>query len=176
MYVSIWTTRLASDTAAVVSDSVFFELDSAAPHVMVLVYPVDEVSGNKLLYDVARHNFSTFVVSDFDLEPMNFGRLGLLVVKGFANFDEIVRYRRILEDDPELQLPAQVRPVMISVDDLKEFFYRQQYLVGIDRLYKIIGYLVAYSLIHDILLLALGYEHDRYMRSYTFYSVKSLKT
>ncbi len=112
-----WTTRLASDTAAVVSDSVFFELDSAAPHVMVLVYPVDEVSGNKLLYDVARHNFSTFVVSDFDLEPMNFGRLGLLVVKGFANFDEIVRYRRILEDDPELQLPAQVRPVMISVDD-----------------------------------------------------------
>ncbi len=84
---------------------------------MVLVYPVDEVSGNKLLYDVARHNFSTFVVSDFDLEPMNFGRLGLLVVKGFANFDEIVRYRRILEDDPELQLPAQVRPVMISVDD-----------------------------------------------------------
>ncbi len=113
----VWTTRLAADSAVIASDSVAFALDRDTPHLMVLVYPVDEVSGNKLLYDIARHNFSTFVVSDFDLEPMNFGRLGLLVVKGFANFDELARYRSMLETDSELQLLGQVKPVMISVDD-----------------------------------------------------------
>ncbi len=113
----VWTTRLASDSAAAASDSVVFALDRDTPHLMVLVYPADEVSGNQLLYDIARHNFSTFVVSDFDLEPMNFGRLGLLVVKGFANFDELARYRSMLDSDPQLKLPGQVKPVMISVDD-----------------------------------------------------------
>ncbi len=39
------------------------------------------------------------------------------------------------------------------------FFQRQQYLVGVYRLYQVIGYLASYGLIHDVLLLALG-NHD----------------
>ena len=53
------------------------------------------------------------MVKDYDLEPMNFGRLGLLLVKGFANFDELVHYRSVMASG--LDLPDNVRPVMISV-------------------------------------------------------------
>ena len=54
------------------------------------------------------------MVRDFDIEPMNFGRLGLLVIKGFANFGELNHYKRVLEADKELKIPKGVRPVMIS--------------------------------------------------------------
>lgn len=101
------------DSIDVAGDSVSFDLNPEEPQLLVLVYPTDEVSGNQLLFDVARHNFSSFVVKDYDLEPMNFGRLGLLLVKGFANFDELVHYRSVMASG--LELPKNVRPVMISV-------------------------------------------------------------
>ena len=100
-------------------DSPVFEVDAATPQLMVFMFPASETTANKLLYDVARHNFSTFLVSDFDLELMNLGRLGLLVVKGFTNFEEIARYRRVLEQDAGFELPPQVRPLMISVSDFR---------------------------------------------------------
>ena len=75
------------------------------------------MAANDLLFRVARHNFNSFVVSDFDLEVMNFGRLGLLIVKGFANLSELNNYRRVTAESATLQLPPQVRPVIISVAD-----------------------------------------------------------
>ena len=54
---------------------------------------------------------------DFDLEQMTFGSLGLLVIKGFANFEELSHYKRLLEEDTDLVLPPQVRRVMITVDN-----------------------------------------------------------
>ncbi|MCM1332316.1 MAG: tetratricopeptide repeat protein [Bacteroides sp.] len=109
----LWDMRLGNDSLSVEGDSVEFDLNPDDPQLLVLVYPTYEVSGNQLLFDVARHNFSSFVVKDYDLEPMNFGRLGLLLVKGFANFDELVHYRSVMASG--LELPDNVRPVMISV-------------------------------------------------------------
>lgn len=111
----IWDLRLGNDSTDISADSIAFDLNPGEPQLLVLVYPTDEVSGNQLLFDVARHNFGSFVVKDFDLEPMNFGRLGLLLVKGFANFEELIHYRKVMESDAGLVLPPQVRPVMISV-------------------------------------------------------------
>ena len=115
----IWATRLTGDTTKVAEGKEVtpFKEVPDSPHVYVLVYPTDSVSANQLLYDVARHNFSHFVVKDFDLEQMTFGRLGLLVIKGFANFDELSHYKRVLEENVDLEIPAQVRQVMISVDN-----------------------------------------------------------
>lgn len=109
----LWDLRLGNDSVSIAGDSIEFDLNPDDPQLLVLVYPTDEVSGNQLLFDVARHNFNSFVVKDYDLEPMNFGRLGLLLVKGFANFDELVHYRSVMASG--LELPADVRPVMISV-------------------------------------------------------------
>lgn len=115
----IWATRLTGDTTAVAADREVTPFKDApdSPHVYVMVYPTDSVSANQLLYDVARHNFSRFVVKDFDLEQMTFGPLGLLVIKGFSNFEELSHYKRVLEENTELVIPEQVRQVMISVDN-----------------------------------------------------------
>lgn len=120
----IWDLRLGNDSLAVPSDSVAFDLNPAEPQLLALVFPTDEVAANQLLFDVARHNFSSFVVKDFELEQMNFGRLGLLLVKGFANFEELVHYRKVLEADEQLNLPPQVRPVMISVKNFDTLLHQ----------------------------------------------------
>jgi hypothetical protein len=48
---------------------------------------------------------------------MNFGCLGLLVVKGLDNFKEATHYRSLFEQDQTINVPRQVRYVIISVDN-----------------------------------------------------------
>ena len=73
----LWDLRLGNDSVFNENDSITFDLNPDVPQLLVLVYPTDEVNANQLLYDVAYHNFSAFVVRDFDPEQMNFGRLGV---------------------------------------------------------------------------------------------------
>ena len=90
-----------------------FERDPNSPQYLVFAFPRDSVSANQVLYDVARFNFSSFVVKDFDLEPMSFGNIGLLVVKGFANMRELDHYRDVMTRS-DFRLPDAVRPITIS--------------------------------------------------------------
>ena len=113
----IWSTRLSNDStsmADVERQLTPFSEDLDKPQLFILVYSTDSVSSRQLLYDVARHNFSSFVVKDFDLEQMSFGNLGLLIVKGFANYREVTHYRTVFEQDEQLVLPPAVHPVIIS--------------------------------------------------------------
>lgn len=111
----VWDTRLSNDSTAAASDSVpRFEVDAESPQLLVLLYPIDVISPNALLYDIARHNFMSFAVRDFDLEQMNFGRLGLLIIKGFANIREMNHYMSVLNENRGFKLPPEVRPVIIS--------------------------------------------------------------
>jgi len=115
----LWTTRLSNDTTPQDLERKFtpFNEDNDKPQVFILLYPTDSVSSNMLLYEVARHNFNTFVVKDYDMEQMNFGTLGLLVVKTFQNFEEAAHYRTVFEQDQSLNIPRQVHYVIISVDN-----------------------------------------------------------
>ncbi|MDE6756702.1 MAG: hypothetical protein K2J66_06115, partial [Muribaculaceae bacterium] len=111
----LWETRLGDNTEAADSDNPLeFDLNPDEEQLFILLYPTDRVAPNQLLYDIARHNFTSFVVKDFDLEQMNFGRLGLLIIKPFANVAEVNHYRSVLQADAALQMPAEVRPVVIS--------------------------------------------------------------
>lgn len=113
----LWDTRLGNDSIPTDSAGLTFDLNPNTSQLLVLLYPTDEVNPNALLFEVARHNFSSFVVKDFDLEQMNFGRLGLLLVKGFANVNEINHYLKVMNSSTQFTLPPQVRPVIISVDN-----------------------------------------------------------
>ena len=111
----IWDTRLTADSTAVDSEAeLAFTLDPQSRQLLVMLFPTDSVSSNLLLYEIARHNFRSFVVKDFELEPMNFGRLGMIVIRDFANMDELDHYRRVMAASPDFRLPAGVRPVVIS--------------------------------------------------------------
>ncbi len=111
----LWTMRLSNDTLQLAPDGTpaNFERDPDKPQLLVLVFPRDSVNANQLLYDVARFNFSSFVVKDFDLEPMSFGEIGMLIIRGFNNMRELEHYRSVMESN-DFRLPPEVRPVEIS--------------------------------------------------------------
>ena len=116
----LWDIRLGNDSTATAADSTAqFQISDDSPQLLVFIYPTDSVNGNELLYNVARHNFQSFVVKDFDLEPMNFGRLGMLVVKGFDNLKELNHYRRVMAASPTFRLPRGVMPVAISAENFQ---------------------------------------------------------
>lgn len=114
----LWDTPLTVDSLdGEVADSLAFTLDPDSPQFVVLLYPTDKVNANELLYNVAYFNFNTFTVKDFDLEQMNFGMLGLLIVSGFDNQAQVDRYRRLMADSPLLHLPPEVRTIEISKEN-----------------------------------------------------------
>jgi hypothetical protein len=117
------------------TDSIAFDLNPDEPQLFIFIYPTDEVSANQLLYDVARHNFSVFVVKDFDLETINFGQLGLLIVKGFTNFEEAAHYRSLIDSDTRLILPKEVSNVIISE---KNFNTLLQNGASLDRYFRFV--------------------------------------
>ncbi len=113
----IWDIPLSNDSTAVSDGELQFKLDPETDQILVLLYPTDQVSANQLLYDIARINFTSFAIRDFDLEQMNFGRLGMLIIKPFANLQQLNRYIAVLADNPAVILPRAVRPVIISQSD-----------------------------------------------------------
>lgn len=115
----IWDMRLSNDSTAVAEGEAGFTIAPSKPQLLVMTFATDEVSSNALLYEIARHNFRSFVVKDFDLEQLNFGRLGMIVIHGFDNMDELDHYRRVMASSSEFKLPPGVRPVVISDDNFK---------------------------------------------------------
>ena len=115
----LWTTRLSNDTTPQALERTFtpFAEDNDKTQVFILLYPLDSINGNMLLFEVARHNFNAFKVKDYDIEQMNFGTLGLLVVKGLDNFNEAKHYRSLFEKDQSITIPRQVHYVIISADN-----------------------------------------------------------
>ena len=112
----IWDLRLSANQDEPMADDgqpANFERDPNKPQYLVIAFPRDSVNANQLLYELARFNFSSFVVKDFDLEPMSFGNIGLIVVKGFDNLRQLERYRTVMGES-DFQLPEGARPIMIS--------------------------------------------------------------
>lgn len=117
----IWDTRLGSDSTAVASDGPLeFDLSPDKSQLLVMLFPTDRVAANQLLYEIARFNFRSFAVKDFDIELMNFGRLGMVVIRGFDNMEQLNYYRRLMGESPEFRLMAGVRPVVISDENFKK--------------------------------------------------------
>ena len=112
----IWDLRLTNDSTTMAADSTAaqFELNPDARQKLVFTFDTDRVPTNELLFDIARHNFRSFVVKDFDLEQMNFGRLGMVIVSGFENQAELDHYRRVMADSEDFSLRPGVRPIAIS--------------------------------------------------------------
>ncbi|MDE6813318.1 MAG: hypothetical protein K2J28_05740, partial [Duncaniella sp.] len=117
----LWDIRLSNDSTATGDGSeIEFVLEPDEPHYLVLLFSTENISPNQLLFAVARHNFTTYMVRDFDLEVMNFGPLGLLVIKGFRNEGELNHYRSLLAQDHGVIIPEGVRPVQISKSNFEK--------------------------------------------------------
>ncbi len=115
----LWATRLSNDSTATNAEKKFtpFKEGKDKPQLFIYAFSTDSVSANQLLYEVAKHNFTSFVVKDFELEQMTFGEIGLLVVKGFANYAEVAHYRQVMDADTAKVIPAQAHPIIISKEN-----------------------------------------------------------
>lgn len=110
----IWNMSLTNDTTGVSNDSTArFTNDPDSAQYIVLAFPRDSVNANALLFDVAKFNFSSFVVRDFDMEPLSFAEIGLIVIKGFKNRKESQYYLSVM-DERGPELPQGTRSIMIS--------------------------------------------------------------
>ena len=116
-----WETKLGNDSVANAnaSKAAEFTINEQEPHYLVLLFPTDVISANQLLFEVARHNFTAFPIKSFDLELMNFDKLGLVIIKGCRNLEELKQYRKIMDESADFKLPPQVRPVEISESNFK---------------------------------------------------------
>jgi tetratricopeptide (TPR) repeat protein len=99
------------------------------PFVFMLVFQPDSVEQNQLLYEMARFNFSNFLVRNFDLniEPMS-ATVSRLLISGFLNYDEALQYTHQLYASEELSdLLRHCRSLIISETNLALMGTRYSY-------------------------------------------------
>lgn len=116
---NIWATRNKT-----LSDSAQLKAKPLSPErntqfVFMLAYQPGSVNENKLLYQVAKYNFTSYLVRDFDIAIDDDNYLHRLRVSGFRNYDEALLYSRgLLAQTPILKLMGKVRPFIISTENL----------------------------------------------------------
>lgn len=117
---SIWSRRgmaLAEDS---VGGQDTLSTERYCNFVFLMAYPKDSLNEDRLLYELARYNFSSFLVRNFDIEVTEDNGIGEMIVRGFLSFDEAHAYTQKLYTDPVMsEILRRVRVILISEDNLK---------------------------------------------------------
>ncbi|MBO7437166.1 MAG: tetratricopeptide repeat protein [Bacteroidaceae bacterium] len=72
------------------------------PFIFLLAYPEGELNQNQLLFEVARFNFTNYMMRNFDISFETQQGIGMMIVGEFLNFDEAYVYQRNLYDDADM--------------------------------------------------------------------------
>ena len=88
----VWSLRTAKTaTDSLKNDTLSIERD--VNHVFLLAYQPDSVNQNQLLYEMAKHNFSNYLVRNFEIvtdqDPNGLCRM---IISGFLSYDEARQY------------------------------------------------------------------------------------
>ena len=97
----VWSRRditLAEDSTATDTLSVERNTD----FLFIVAYEADSVNENQLLYELARYNFTNFMVRNFELNIEKEGFVHRLIVGGFLSYDEALQYARQLRSSQEM--------------------------------------------------------------------------
>lgn len=115
----VWTRRTAvlADSDSIKAKT--FDTERNTEFVFMLAYVPDSVDENKLLYQMAKVNFTHYVVRNFDLAIEDANGLRRMVVRGFRNYDEALQYARGLSEQAGLQqLLSGCKAIVISDKNL----------------------------------------------------------
>lgn len=86
----------------------------------LLVYSPDSLDENKLLFELARFNFTNFIVRNFDVTIEEFDGLHRMRVSGFMSYDEALQYARQLHSNRNVNaLARKARSIVISDANLE---------------------------------------------------------
>ena len=116
----VWSRR--DITMATVSDSTTTDTLSTERNtgfLYILVYEPDSVNENQLLFELARYNFTNFLVRNFDLQVEAEGSLHRMLVSGFLSYDEALQYARKLHATEAMKpVLGHCRSLVISEQNL----------------------------------------------------------
>ena len=101
----------------------------------ILAYNPDSLGGpglteNQLLFEMARHNFTNFLVRNFDIQLDGGYDIRRMTVSGFLSYDEALQYARQLYSDAPGQLDQMLRhcrTIIISEQNLPLIGTRYSY-------------------------------------------------
>jgi tetratricopeptide (TPR) repeat protein len=107
----IWSRRdLTLDSDSTTTDTL--SPDRTIPFVFILAYQPDslrlsperspEANENQLLFEMARYNFTHFMVRNFDISVDRTAGLSRMIISGFLSYDEALQYVRKLYADMEM--------------------------------------------------------------------------
>ena len=98
----VWTMRditLTHDSTIV--DTLSTERNQQ--YLFLLVYEPDSVSENQLLFEMARYNFTNFLVRNFEIQIDEDNGLHRMIISGFLSFDEAMQYARQLYGNNQMK-------------------------------------------------------------------------
>lgn len=125
---NVWERRsqvLNDDDSTAVRE---FSNDRNAAFIYMIAYKPDSIDANRMLFELARYNFTSYMVRNFDIEIEQVDGLNRMLVKGFRNYDEALQYARQLQKQKQLmKLVGKSRQIVISDVNLpmlgKQFSY-----------------------------------------------------
>lgn len=94
----------------------------------LLAFAADSIDENQLLYDMAKYNFTNFIVRNFDMAIDDDNGIRRMLVSGFLSYDEALQYARHLYANPDMAKRLRgCRRIIISDDNLKLLGTRYSY-------------------------------------------------
>ena len=110
----VWSRRDITLTA----DSTKADTLSADPNqkfLFILAYEPDSVDQNQLLFEMARYNFTNFLVRNFEISTDEDDGLLRMLISGFLSYDEALQYaRQLYANEVMAEKLAKCRSLIIS--------------------------------------------------------------
>ena len=87
--------------------------------VFMIAYQPDSLDANRLLFEMARYNFTSYLVRNFDISTEGDGALQRMTVSGFRNYDEALQYaRNLYAQKAVMQQARKGRCIIVSEENL----------------------------------------------------------
>ncbi len=116
----VWSRRAAvlNDSDSIAARK--FVADRNKDFLFIIAYQPDSLNENQLLYEMAKFNFTTYVVRNFDIEIEDADGLHLMKFSGFRNFDEAHQYASEVQSNANIvKHTRKARTILISSDNLE---------------------------------------------------------
>lgn len=117
---SIWERRMRfGENGDSLNGDSTFSTEKICNYVFTIAYERDSIDENQLLFEIARYNFTTFAVRNFDMGVEKGEGIDMLQVRTFLNYDEAYIYmRRLLNDDEMAAKLKGLKCFIISEENL----------------------------------------------------------
>ena len=93
--------------------------DRNAAFVYTIVYNPDSLNENRLMFELARYNFTSYLVRNFEINIEEADGLRRITISGFRNYDEALQYARQLHTQAAVtRLVGKNRSLIVSENNL----------------------------------------------------------